>query len=424
MSPEPTLEQDITFSRNSLQNTLTENLVPQLPDCLVVTRTFFPKEGGIEEYVYNRCLQDPQQVRVLTAQYPDDRRFDQRQSFPVHRWWMPKAFPPGAMGGLLKQFCTLLGSFGMALWLYRRHRYHAIEWGHGYDFPSLLVLSYLLPIKYILYLHGNDVLCPLGNPLLRSLFAWTLRRMDVIVCNSEFTRDYLLELIQCDTPIHVIHPTVRPDKFGLTAPPRTNPEARKKLRVAYHIPDDAIVLLSVGRLIHRKGFDRVIQYLPPLLADGLDVHYIVCGRGALEPDLKALAERLGVSQRVHFAGYVSDFELADYFHAADLFAMLTRFDVSAASIEGFGIVYREASFFGKPILATRVGGVEDAVLDGETGILVPPHAEQTIVDCLRQLCQDGALRDRLGRNGSVIADQGILHRSLYHPSPLSESRKR
>jgi glycosyltransferase involved in cell wall biosynthesis len=391
-------------------NPLTTKPIPKI---LVISRTFLPKEGGIEEYVYNRSLQDPHQVVVLAASYPNDRSFDQSQDFPIYRWWMPKSFPSGVLGGILKQICTMVGAFVMALWLYGRHRYRAIEWGHGYDFPSLLLLSYLLPVKCYLYLHGNDLLCPLGNPLLRVLFCQTLRRMDGIVCNSEFTRDYLLEFVQCDTRITVIHPNVRPGKFGLTAPPPPDLEARRNLRSFYHIPENAIVLLSVGRLVRRKGFDRVIQHLPALLADGLDVHYIVCGRGALAAELESQARDLGVAQRVHLAGYVDDQELADYYQAADVFVMLTHFDADAASIEGFGIVYREAGFFGKPVLACRVGGVEDAVIHGETGLLVLPYGDEAISAALRQLCQDATLRKRLGQNGQILAAQQQFHRSIY-----------
>jgi glycosyltransferase involved in cell wall biosynthesis len=382
---------------------------------LIISRTFLPKEGGIEEYVYNRSLQDPQQVILLTAQYPGDRQFDAQQPFPVYRWWLPHNLPSGALGSVLKQILNMVGALVMALQLYRRYRYTSIEFGHGYDFPSLLLLSYLLPVQCFIYLHGNDVLCPLENFWIKSLFAWTLNRMTGIVCNSHFTRDYVQNELTLHRPFSVIHPTVRPSKFGLTEPPPPNLAARHRLRAAYHIPENATVLLTVGRLVRRKGFHRVIQHIPSLLADGLDVHYMICGRGEIELELKELAHRLGVADRVHFAGYVTDHDLSDYYATADLFVMLTMFDVKSASIEGFGIVYREAGFFGKPVLATRIGGVEDAVLHGKTGFLIPPHAEQMIADTLRQLCRDTALRDCLGEKGREVSRQVTPHRSLYVP---------
>ncbi|MEB3179643.1 MAG: glycosyltransferase family 4 protein [Nostocaceae cyanobacterium] len=367
-------------------------------DILVISRTFFPKEGGIEEYVYNRCLQEPSRVILLTASYPGDAAFDKNQSFPIHRWKLPSFLPSGNLGSILKQIINITCSFFLAIKLYFRYRYRSIEWAHGYDFPSLLLLSYLLPIQCFIYLHGNDVLCPLKNFWLRSLFQWTLQRCTGIVCNSNFTKDYLLHHCQCNSPIHVINPTVRPGKFT-----ECIADARNTVRQKYGIPPSAIVILSVGRLVNRKGFDRVIENLPLLLADGLDVHYLICGRGAIAEELKSLSQRLGVAQRVHFAGYVPDNHLASYYMASDLFGLLTYFDTKADSIEGFGIVYLEAGYFGKPVIASRVGGVTDAVINGVNGILVSPDSVDEITQGLRQLCTNADLRDRLGSAGKEIA---------------------
>jgi phosphatidylinositol alpha-1,6-mannosyltransferase len=383
------------------------------PDILVISRTFLPKEGGIEEYAYNRCLQDPERVVVLAASCPGDEAFDREQPFPVHRWPAPALAGSGKLGSILKQVFNMVWSFVLAIGLYFRYRYQYIEWCHGYDFPSLLLLSYLLPVRSFIYLHGNDLLCPLRNPLLRSLFEWTLRRTQGIVCNSSFTRDYLKTHFQVDTPTHVINPTVRPEKFGVGGRREQAHNLRSQVRLAHGIPDTATVILSVGRLVQRKGFDRVIENLPLLLAEGLDVHYLICGRGPMESELKSLTSRLGVEKRVHFAGYVPDEELAGYYAACDLFAMLTFFDTKAASIEGFGIVYLEAGYFSKPVIASRVGGVVDAVRHEESGILVDPESAQEISQALHRLCADQQLRERLGRKGQELANRKTLHESLY-----------
>lgn len=81
-------------------------------------------------------------------------------------------------------------------------------------------------------------------------------------------------------------------------------DLRDRVRSGYHIPDTAIVILSVGELVKCKGFDLVIENLTPLLTLGIDVHYILCGKGPYESELKSLAERLRVEKRVHFAGSV------------------------------------------------------------------------------------------------------------------------
>ncbi len=383
----------------------------QTPDILVISRTFFPKEGGIEEYVYNRCLQDPERIILLAASYPGDVAFDAVQPFQIYRWQIPTFLSSGKFGSILKQIVNMVCSFLLAIKLYFRYRYRYIEWAHGYDFPSLLLLTYILPIQCFVYLHGNDVLCPVKNRVLRSLFEWTVNRCTAIVCNSSFTRDYLHAHCQCTTPTRIINPSVRPSKFNFG-----NAElARTSLRSKYGISETAVVILSVGRLVKRKGFNQVIENLPLLLADGLDVHYLICGRGAIAPELKSLSENLGVAEKVHFAGYVPNEQLADYYMACDLFAMFTFFDTEAASIEGFGIVYLEAGYFGKPVIASRVGGVTDAVHHLSNGILVDPDSSE-ITEGLRQLCTDKQLRDRLGRKGQELANRKIPHSILY-PKP-------
>ncbi len=384
----------------------------QQPDILVISRVFFPDAGGIQEYVYNRCLQDPDRVVVLTSTCAGDESFDRTQQFPVYRWSMPSLDPLGTLGSILKQILNMVWSVVIGIQLHRLYRFSYIEWCHGYDFPALLLLSYLLPVECLIYLHGDDVLCPLKNPVLRRLFEWTLRRTKVIVCNSSFTQDYLKAHFQITRPVQVIHPTVRPEKFG-----KTNSEnlhlLRTQIRQKHQIPEDAIAILSVGRLVRRKGFDRVIENLPTLLAEGLDIYYLICGRGPMESELRQLAENLGVTSRIIFAGFVPDDELAGYYAACDLFSMLTFFDSKVKSIEGFGIVYLEAGYFGKPVIASRVGGVEDAVLDKKTGLLVDPNSSEEMLTVLRQLCANRELRERLGRKGQELATRNAPERMLY-----------
>jgi glycosyltransferase involved in cell wall biosynthesis len=383
-------------------------------DILVISRVFPPAVGGIEEYAYNRCQQDPDRVIVLSASCTGAGAFDQAQTFPVHRWSMPTFLSSvGKIGGLLKQIINMAWSFVMAIQLYGRYRYRYIEWCHGYDFPALLLLSYVLPIRFFVYLHGNDVLCPAKNPLFRTLFEWTLNRAEGVACNSAFTRNYLKDNFRCSAPTYVITPTVRPEKFGSRNLLEKAPGLRAEVRTQYNIPEEAVVILSVGRLVRRKGFNRVIENLPTLLAQGLDVYYLICGRGPLEAELKALANQLGVQERVLFAGYVPDYQLASYYAACDLFSMLTFFDAEDKSIEGFGIVYLEAGYFAKPVIASRVGGVEDAVHDQVTGLLVDPNDDQEITCTLLKLCADHPLRERLGLDGQVLANRKIPHRILY-----------
>ncbi|MBD2445758.1 glycosyltransferase family 4 protein [Nostoc sp. FACHB-152] len=383
------------------------------PDILVISRLFLPKEAVIGEYLYNRCLQDPERVIVLTASCAGDKKFDQTQQFPIYRWPSFQDWLGNFWANLFKPLINLVSSFVLAIKLYFRYHYRYIEWGHGYEFPSLLLLSYLLPIRFFIYLHGNDIRSGLGNPVWRSLFKLTLTRATGIVCNSSFTRDYLRNNFRLQTPTHVIHPVMRPEKFGVSPNHSNLDDLRVQVRQTYNIPETAVVILSVGRLVKHKSFERVIENLPLLLTIGVDVHYIICGQGPCESELQTLAQRLRVDGRVHFAGYVPERELAGYYAACDIFAMLTLNDAKARFIEGFGVTYLEASYFGKPVIASRNGSVIEVVSHEENGLLVNPQSGYEVFHAFKRLCQDQQLREQLGRKGKELARRKTLHRMLY-----------
>ncbi|KAB8331200.1 glycosyltransferase family 4 protein [Scytonema tolypothrichoides VB-61278] len=385
------------------------------PDILVISRSFQPKEGGIEEYIYNRCLQDPERVIVLTASCSGHKQFDNAQKFPVYRWPISRHWRDSFVEDMLQAFLNSVCPFVLAVKLYFRYHYRYIEWGHGYHFLSLLLLSYLLPIRFFIYLHGKDILGLSGNPILRSLFECTLKRAQGIVCNSSYTQDYLKTHFHVATPTHVINPAVRVEKFGVSSYQENLDDLRVRVRNGYSIPETAVVILSVGRLLKRKGFDRVIENLTLLLTFGMDVHYILCGQGPYESALRNLARRLRVHKRVHFAGYVPDQELTGYYAASDILAMLTQGDDKTPRVGGFGIVCLEAGYFGKPVIASGLGSVVDTVHHEENGILVNPNSGYEVFHAFKRLCQDQKLREQLGRKGKQLAQRKTLHRSIYVP---------
>jgi glycosyltransferase involved in cell wall biosynthesis len=382
-------------------------------EILVISRIFPPDPGGIQEYTYNRCLQDSDRIAVLSADCSGAEPFDRNQAFPIHRWPGSSVGRIKGIGGILKQFLYLFWEVLLGVRLFFRYRYSAIEWAHGYDFPAVLLLSYLLPVHFSLYLHGDDVLCPLKNKVFSVLFEWTLNRSTGIACNSCFTQDFLKSHFHITKPIHVIHPAVRPEKFGAGADMSIREELRTRTRAKFKIPASSVVILSVGRLVRRKGFGRIIDQIPRLIADGIDVYYLICGTGAMKAELSAQAIRLGVDSRVLFAGYISDEDLAGFYAACEIFALATFFDTKARSIEGFGIVYLEAGFFRKPVIASRSGGVEDAVQDGKTGILVDPNSAEEIYTALSQLASNTQLRAELGHNGYQRAQSNPSFQVLY-----------
>src|SRR5262249_5045606 len=193
------------------------------------------------------------------------------------------------------------------------------------------------------------------------------------------------------------------------------------------------VVLSVGTLQARKGHDMVIRALPrlPQLVPGGT--YLIVGEGPYRDVLEKVALELEVGDRVVFAGRVSAEELPDVYAISDVFVMPSREQTDKCDVEGFGLVFLEASACAKPVIGGRSGGVHDAIVDSVTGLLVNPRDPEDIANALAQLLRDEDLAVRLGQHGrawitkkfdwSRVADQvhGILQGVLREKSVRSGS---
>jgi phosphatidylinositol alpha-1,6-mannosyltransferase len=130
-----------------------------------------------------------------------------------------------------------------------------------------------------------------------------------------------------------------------------------------------------------------------------DAHYLIAGDGPYKDTLQKMARDLGVQDRVTFAGFVPDDELPEWYSATDLFVMISREITARGDVEGFGIVYLEASAAGQAIVAGDSGGVPDAVEEGMGGILVPPNDAVALAATLSRVLGDPELRRSMASAG-------------------------
>ncbi|MEI7943765.1 MAG: glycosyltransferase family 4 protein [Actinomycetes bacterium] len=168
---------------------------------------------------------------------------------------------------------------------------------------------------------------------------------------------------------------------------------------------DRPVIVVVGRLVHRKGQDRLIDALPVIHQEVPRAALLICGEGPLRDDLKKQVAQLNLESDVFFAGRVSWEELPLYISAGDLFAMPSRNRLGGLEVEGLGIVYLEASACGLPVIAGDSGGAPDAVLEGESGFVVDGTSAVEISRRAIQLLQDPALRARMGARGRLWVEE-------------------
>lgn len=188
------------------------------------------------------------------------------------------------------------------------------------------------------------------------------------------------------------------------------------LRASLGIARDAFVACSVGALIDLKGHDLLIAAFAQLPETA---HLLIAGSGPDEPALRAQASRLGLAERVHFLGQVQD--VMSVFQASDVFALPSR-------KEGFPLVLLEAGFAGLPCVAATVGGVAEAIPDGQGALLVPPLDPDALAAALRRFESDPAERRRAGEAARrrvleigpadrAAAQFGALYERLAAPQP-------
>ncbi len=164
-------------------------------------------------------------------------------------------------------------------------------------------------------------------------------------------------------------------------------------------------LLTVARLWEgHKGQDMVIRALPALLRQHPDVRYVIAGEGPLAAELSGLAERLGVAHAVHLPGAVDEGAKGALLRSCRALVMVSREIRRPPLFEGFGIVYLEAALAGRPSVAGRSGGAPDAVIHGETGLLVDPLSLSEVTDATSRLLGDPGYADELGRRACERAN--------------------
>jgi phosphatidylinositol alpha-1,6-mannosyltransferase len=357
---------------------------------LAITELFLPTKGGTAIWVSEvfKYL-GGKGIHIVTADVPGAAEVDAVHPNSIHRlnlsrvWWLR----PESLGMYVRLFLTSL-----RLAVTRRFEaVHAIR-----SLPEGLVawaVARMTFLPVIIYAHGEE-LTSWGRGAKYKAMCFTLTHADKVVANSGNTRDELLLMGVAAKKITVIYPGVDIHSFRPDLP-------CDDLLEGLGLRDGQKLVLSVGRLSRRKGFDMVIRALPKLVGQGLDVHYASIGIGEDVDYLAGLATELGVKERVHLLGHANLEDLPRWYNACDVFAMPNR-DISGDT-EGFGMVYLEAAACAKPAIAGKAGGTGSAVVDGVTGLRVDGEKLDDIFVALQKLLTDQEYASRLGRQGYTRA---------------------
>jgi phosphatidylinositol alpha-1,6-mannosyltransferase len=258
-----------------------------------------------------------------------------------------------------------------------------------------LLLKRLLGIPYINYIHGEEITTEVPYRLFGRRRRHYLHNASAVVAVSEFTRRALIE--QMGVPAERIALIVN----GVDSE-RFQPGPKSEALLARYGLTGKQVLLTVGRLVERKGIDTTIRALPRILERCPDARYLIVGTGDYRTELEALVAAQGVQEQVIFAGRVPYDELVAHYQLCDLFVMPNR-ELANHDTEGFGLVFLEANACAKAVVAGRAGGVVEAVRHGETGLNVDGDDVGAVADAITELLEDDARRSAMGERGLEIA---------------------
>jgi phosphatidylinositol alpha-1,6-mannosyltransferase len=354
---------------------------------LMISNDFPPISGGQSRYLYDlwSCL-PAEEVVLMAPAMEGAEQVDAALACRVVR--VPLRLQGGRFSKLYKTKQLLVAAWKFC----RQNNVRQIHCGQMF---STGFAGYwcrlLLGIPYCVYAYGADLLEFDGRLGWGQVLRQILRRADKIIAISKFTRECLLASGVAAERIDLVYPSLDLGRFADSID-------RDATRDDFGW-DGKQVVLSIGRLVERKGQDTVIRALSAVAEKIPTVHYAIGSSGPYRQALEQLAVDEGVAERVEFIGFVDEADLGRRYAAADLFSMVSREIEDVGEVEGFGIVYLEANAVGTAVLAGRSGGVEDAVADGQSGLLVDPEDLDAVVAAIVRLLQDDDLRYRLGAEG-------------------------
>jgi phosphatidylinositol alpha-1,6-mannosyltransferase len=351
---------------------------------LFITNDFGPRAGGIETFVHGLIERLPKgSVIVYTSAQPKAAQFDAKwlQEYGVEvirdrsKILLPTPRVVSICQRIIKERKLTRVAFGaaaplgvMARAMRRAGAQKIVALTHGHEVWWAKVPPFSFAIRYM----SNDI------DALTYLGSYTKGEISKALSKNDKSK-----LVQ-------IAPGIDVDHFV--------PIDSSKLRAELGLTDKSVII-SVGRLVHRKGQDMLISSLPQIRAKIANVHLVLVGVGPHQGYLEKLAAKLEVTDCITFIGRINYADLPGYICLGDVFAMPSRSRFFGLEVEGLGIVYLEASACGLPVVGGKSGGAPDAVVAGETGVVVDGANTVEIAEACIELLNNPELCALMGANG-------------------------
>lgn len=359
---------------------------------LCITNDFGPRAGGIETFVMGLIERAPKgSIIVYTSAQGDTTSYDQG--------WM-RDFGVAVIRDRSKILLPSPRVIRNVKKVIARDEIKQVFFGAA---APLGVMARTLRKKGVVNIvaltHGHEVWWAKLWPF-SSAISFIGNNVDHLTYLGDFTKSEIAKALSPEAQSRLIKiaPGIDTDHF---APNSTSEQLRKDLGLA-----DKKVIVCVGRLVHRKGQDILIQALPAILEKHPTAHLLMVGEGPYRQDLTKMVLKLKLSDAVTFIGRIQYKDLPRYICAGDIFAMPSRSRLAGLEVEGLGIVYLEASSCALPVIAGRSGGAPDAVDEGVTGFSVDGTSPTEVAKAIINLFDDPIRAKAMGAAGrSWIIDK-------------------
>lgn len=374
---------------------------------LLITNDFPPCfSGGISNFYFNLCMYSPSDMfRIITPNCDKAEDFDREMRLDVIRVNAP------SQRSVVKRILQIV-FFMIAVFRQCFKREIAAVWcGHVYLLPIAYLTNLLFRIPFFIIIVGGEYDRYFRVKTIARLLRRITDKASFMIAISRFGKTEIRREWKYKGHIPILHPGVDIERF------------RIKEKPAMEEPDMGFILLTVGTLVKRKGHDQVLRALATLKDEISGFEYTIIGDGPERGRLERLAyEELDLQGKVRFLGFVEDSEMIENYRKADVFIMPSRMLKERRGTEGFGIVYLEANACGLPVIAGDTGGVSDAVLNGETGLLVNPESVSEIASAIKIFRSNPGLVKDFGLKGRkrVVEDFRCEHISSLFEQMIRE----
>ena len=352
---------------------------------LVITNDFGPRTGGIETFVMGLLERIvDHKVVVFTSEQGDTSEYDQQ--------WLKK-FGVQVIRDRSKILLPSLRVAKRAKEIAQSHNIEVLVFGAAAPLALMAPKLRKAGVKKIIALtHGHEVWWARIFP-----FNLAMKRIgnsvDHLTYLGEFTRQAIsrsLSRKSIDSMVKIA-PGIDTSHFS---PKADATQRRTELGL-----EDKKIIISVGRLVHRKGQDKLIEAFPTIVREIPNAHLLIVGEGPYRAHLEKLVEKLSLKENVTFVGRIFYNDLPSYLSASDVFVMPSRSRFFGLEVEGLGIVYLEASACAIPVVAGVSGGAPDAVQEGITGLCVDGTNVGQIAEAVIHICSDSKRATKMGLAG-------------------------